>query len=80
MKLVSSSPHPMIVDFYPCARFNDKSIIKDKFLKVLTFCGQTQSKKVISSEEMEQEVDERLKLNYTVEGFNEDPQFVSISA
>jgi len=78
MKLVSSSPHPMIVDFYPCARWGDKSIIKDKFLKILTFCGQTQSKQVLSRDEMEKEIDDRIKHNYTVEGFNEDPQFVSI--
>jgi hypothetical protein len=82
MRLVSPSSQPqfsMVVDFYPVKHY-DGSIYKGKFLKVLTFDGCTQSKKVVNQRDMEREVGERLALNYTVECYNLDAQIVSICA
>ena len=57
MRLQSGS---MIVDFYPTKSWIDDVINEDKFLKVLTFRGQTIIKKVISTQDYINEVYDRI--------------------
>lgn len=74
MKL-QSKHGSMVVDFYPIKTpFGDVS--NTWFLKVLTFQGETQSKKYLNKVEMGIEIREYLNLNvpYEVVGFNTIPQ------
>ena len=41
---ISSSKGSMVLDFYPIKDWNN-NIIPDKFLRILTFRGQTQNKR-----------------------------------
>ena len=52
---ISSSKGAMVLDFYPIKDWND-NIIPDKFLRILSFMGQTQTKRVVSRETMTQDV------------------------
>jgi len=67
-----------LVDFYPIKTpFGDVS--KTWFLKVLTFMGQSQSKKFLNKVEMNREINEYLNHNvpYEVIDFNTIPQLAN---
>jgi hypothetical protein len=74
MRLQSGS---MVVDFYPTKSWLDNNINSDKFLKILTFCGETQKKEVVSEKKMIAEIDSYLFHNYTAISNNTLPQYVS---
>ncbi len=68
----------MVLDFYPIKDWND-NIIPDKFLRILSFMGQTQNKRIVSREIMDEDVNNRVNdFDYVVRD-NEFrfPQFVS---
>jgi len=77
MKLQSQDGN-MVVDFYPIKTpFGDVS--KEWFLKILTFMGQTQSKRFLNRIEMNLEIEEylNLKIPYEVVDFNTIPQLAN---
>ena len=73
MRLQSGS---MVVDFYPTKSWIDNVINPDKFLKVLTFSGETMKKKVVSESEMTSEINSYLMHDYKAICNNTLPQFV----
>jgi len=74
MKLQSNDGN-MVVDFYPI-KTPMGDVSKTWFLKILTFMGQTQSKKFLNKVEMNREINEYLNHNvpYEVVDFNTTPQ------
>jgi len=50
---------PMVVDFYP-VKFATGEIHNRLMLKVVTFCGKTQSKSYINKKDFQREVDSRV--------------------
>ena len=59
MQLTSKDGN-MVVEFYP-VKFSDGTMYDRRILKVVTFCGQSQSKRYINKKDMEYEVDSRVK-------------------
>lgn len=57
MQLTSKDGH-MVVDFYP-VKFADGKIHNRLMLKVVTFCGKTQSKRYINKKDFQYEFDSR---------------------
>ena len=70
----------MVLDFYPIKDWND-NIVEGKFLRILSFMGQTQTKRIVSQETMDDDVNIRVNdYNYVVRD-NEFrfPQYVSLA-
>ena len=67
----------MVVDFYPTKSWLDNNINPDKFLKVLTFSGETMKKKIVSEAEMTSEINSYLMHDYTAISNNTLPQFTN---
>ena len=63
MQLTSKDGN-MVVDFYPL-KFADGKIHNRLMLKVVTFCGKTQSKSYINRKDFQFEFDSRTCLLYT---------------
>jgi len=59
MQLTSKDGN-MVVDFYP-VKFHTGEIHSRLMLKVVTFCGATQSKRYINKKECSREVDSRVE-------------------
>ena len=77
---ISSSKGSMVLDFYPIKDWND-NIVEGKFLRILSFMGQTQTKRIVSQETMDDDVNIRVNdYNYVVRD-NEFrfPQYVSLA-
>ena len=63
MQLTSRS---IVLDYYPIKNGNN-NILPDKFLRVLSFKGDTQTKRIISEEQMNEEITDRVSnYNYNV--------------
>ena len=73
MRLQSGS---MVVDYYPTKSWIDDVINPDKFLKILTFSGETMVKKVVSHAEMIEEIGSYFLHDYTAISNNTLPQFI----
>jgi len=75
---ISSKKGSMVLDFYPIKDWND-NIIPDKFLRILSFMGQTQTKRIVSKETMDEDVNNRVNdYDYVVRDSEfRFPQFVS---
>ena len=76
MRLQSSGNGSMVVDFYPTKSWIDSHIFEDKFLKVLTFSGETMVKKVVSHAEMIEEISSYFLHNYTAIANNKLTQLI----
>ena len=77
---ISSKKGSMVLDFYPIKDYND-NIVEGKFLRILSFMGQTQTKRIVSQETMDDDVNSRVNdFNYVVRD-NEFrfPQYVSFT-
>ena len=75
---ISSSKGSMVLDFYPIKDWNN-NIIPDKFLRILTFRGQTQNKRIVSSAIMDEDVINRVdNYGYKVTNYNTIPQYSSL--
>ena len=61
--------------FYPTKSWIDDVINEDKFLKVLTFSGETMKKKIVSHAEMIAEISSYLLHDYTAISNNTLPQY-----
>ena len=75
MKLQSKDGN-MVVDFYPI-KTPMGNVCEEWFLKVLTFQGETQSKKFVNRIEMNLEVDGYIDHQYQVVDFNTIPQLAN---
>ena len=75
---ISSRRGSMVLDFYPIKDWND-NIIPDKFLRILSFMGQTQTKRVVTKEVMDEDVNNRVNdYGYVVrDNLFRFPQYVS---
>ena len=56
---ISSKKGSMVLDFYPIKDYND-NIVEGKFLRILSFMGQTQTKRIVSQETMNEDVNSRV--------------------
>ena len=77
---ISSKKGSMVLDFYPIKDWND-NIVEGKFLRILSFMGQTQTKRIVSQETMDEDVNSRVNdFDYVVRD-NEFrfPQYVSFT-
>ena len=77
---ISSKKGSMVLDFYPIKDYND-NIVEGKFLRILSFMGQTQTKRIVSQETMDDDVNSRVNdFDYVVRD-NEFrfPQYVSFT-
>ena len=75
---ICSKKGSMVLDFYPIKDWND-NIVEGKFLRILSFMGQTQTKRIVSQETMDEDVNSRVNdFDYVVRD-NElrFPQYVS---
>ena len=75
MKL-QSKHGSMVVDFYPI-KTPMGNVSGEWFLKVLSFQGETQSKKFLNRVEMNLEIDGYINHQYEVVGFNTIPQLAN---
>jgi hypothetical protein len=67
----------MVVDFYPI-RTPMGDVSKEWYLKILTFMGETQSKKFIKKDDMNLEIEDyNNSHNYEVVKFNTIPQLAN---
>ena len=75
---ISSSKGSMVLDFYPIKDWNE-NIIPNKFLRILSFMGQTQTKRIVTRETMNEDVNNRVNDYGYVVRDNElrFPQYVS---
>lgn len=74
MQLTSKDGH-MVVDFYSL-KFADGTEHNRLALKVVTFCGKTQSKRYINIEDVKHEVESRIEgYGYKQTRINKEPQF-----
>ena len=72
---ISAKGGSMVLDFYPIKDWND-NIIPDKFLRILTFRGQTQNKRIVTSTIMDDDVINRVdNYGYKVTDYNTIPQY-----
>ena len=56
---ISSSKGSMVLDFYPIKDWNE-NIIPGKFLRILSFMGQTQTKRIVTKKTMDEDVNNRV--------------------
>tara|TARA_Y100001934_G_C11688573_1_gene466740 strand:- start:149 stop:403 length:255 start_codon:yes stop_codon:yes gene_type:complete len=75
---ICSKKGSMVLDFYPIKDWND-NIIPGKFLRILSFMGQTQTKRVVTQEIMDEDVNNRVNdYGYVVrDNLFRFPQYVS---
>ena len=67
----------MLLDFYPIKGWDDNTI-PGKFLRILTFRGETQTKRIVSSEIMDREVIDGVEnYGYNVTDYHTIPQYSS---
>ena len=73
MRLTAKS---IVLDYYPIKNGNS-NILPDKFLRILSFKGQTQTKRIISEEQMNDEILDRVtNYSYNVtDNHTNRPQF-----
>ena len=63
---ISSKKGSMVLDFYPIKDWNN-NIIEGKFLRILSFMGQTQTKRIVNEAQMNEEILDRVSnYNYNV--------------
>ena len=71
---ISSKDGNMVVDFYP-VKYADGDISTRYILKIVTFMGQSQSKRYILKRDFEREVTSRVEgYGYEVTNFNTEAQ------
>ena len=75
MQLTAKS---IVLDYYPIKTWNN-NIIPEKYLRILTFKGQTQTKRIVTQDKLDEEVRDRVdNFNYRITGNKDNlPQFTS---
>ena len=76
MQLTAKS---IVLDYYPIKTWNN-NILPDKFLRILSFRGQTQTKRIVNEAQMNEEILDRVtNYNYNVtDNLLNLPQFHTI--
>ena len=66
----------IVLDYYPIKNGNSK-VLPDKFLRILTFKGQTQTKRIITEVQLNEEITDRVtNYSYNVtDNHTNRPQF-----
>ena len=75
---ISAKGGTIVLDYYPIKTWSN-NIIPDKFLRILTFKGQTQTKRIVSTQQLDEEVRDRVdNYSYSITGNKDNlPQFHS---
>ena len=75
---ISAKGGTIVLDYYPIKTWSN-NIIPDKFLRILTFKGQTQTKRIVSRDKLDEEVRDRVdNYSYSITGNKDNlPQFHS---
>ena len=66
------------IDYYPIKTWSN-NIIPEKYLRILTFKGETQTKRIVTQDKLDEEVRDRVdNFNYRITGNKDNlPQFTS---
>tara|TARA_B100000902_G_scaffold246897_1_gene233692 strand:- start:622 stop:861 length:240 start_codon:yes stop_codon:yes gene_type:complete len=74
---IAAKKGSMVLDYYPIKDWSN-NIIPDQFLRILTFRGETQTKRIVSTDIMDSEVTDRVEnYGYKVIDYHTIPQFHS---
>ena len=75
MQLTAKS---IVLDYYPIKTWSN-NIIPEKYLRILTFRGETQTKRIITEAQLNEEITDRVtNYSYNVTGNNDNlPQFLT---
>ena len=75
---ISAKGGTIVLDYYPIKTWSN-NIIPDKYLRILSFKGETQTKRIVSTSQLDEEVRDRVdNYNYVITGNNDNlPQFHS---
>ena len=75
---ITSKGDTIVLDYYPIKTWNN-DIIPEKYLRILTFKGQTQTKRIITEAQLNEEILDRVSnYNYNVtDNHTNRPQFTS---
>ena len=72
---ITANKGSMVLDYYPIKDWNNNTIT-GKFLRILTFRGETQTKRIVTSDIMDSEVVNRVdNYGYKVTDYNTIPQY-----
>ena len=77
MQLTAKS---ICIDYYPIKTWSN-NLIPEKYLRILTFKGETQTKRIVTQDKLDEEVRDRVdNFNYRITGNKDNlPQFHSQS-
>ena len=75
---ITSKGDTIVLDYYPIKTWSN-NIIPDKYLRILTFKGETQTKRIVSTSQLDEEVRDRVdNYSYSITGNKDNlPQFHS---
>jgi hypothetical protein len=77
---ITANKGSMVLDFYPIKDWSD-NIIPDQFLRILSFRGETMTKRIVSSAIMNEDVISRTEdYGYKVTQYHTIPQYHSEEA
>ena len=73
---ISSKEGTVVLDYYPLKSWQSK-IFQEKYLRVLSFKGDIQNKRLVTQDKLDEEVRDRVdNYNYSITGNNDNlPQF-----
>ena len=73
---ISSKEGTVVLDYYPLKSWQS-NIFPEKYLRVLSFKGDIQNKRIVTEEKLDEEVRDRVdNYNYSITGNNDNlPQF-----
>ena len=73
---ISAKGGTIVLDYYPIKTWSN-NIIPDKFLRILTFRGETQTKRIITEAQLNEEITDRVtNYSYNVtDNHTNRPQF-----
>tara|TARA_B100001996_G_C18351054_1_gene473982 strand:+ start:335 stop:583 length:249 start_codon:yes stop_codon:yes gene_type:complete len=72
---IQANKGSIVLDYYPIKDWNNTPI-PDKYLRILTFRGETMTKRIVSSSQMDEDVISRTEdYGYKVTQYNTIPQY-----
>ena len=75
---ITANKGSIVLDYYPIKDWSN-NIIPDQFLRILTFKGETMTKRIVSSPQMDEDVISRTEdYGYKVTDYHTIPQFSSL--
>ena len=75
---ISAKGGTIVLDYYPIKTWSN-NIIPEKYLRILTFKGETQTKRIVTQDKLDEEVRDRVdNYKYSITNNNDNlPQFHS---